>query len=181
MMIDTPLLPGIKRISLKCFEDERGFFMESYNARALKDKEGIDAVFVQDNQSRSRKNIVRGLHYQITHPQGKLVRALSGVIYDVAVDLRKHSPSFGKWMGVVLDSQKHEALWIPEGFAHGFMTLSEQADVFYKTTDFYDPTGERCLLWNDPVVGIIWPNQGQPVLSEKDLKGQSLNTLDLFP
>ena len=181
MVTDTPLLPGMKLISLRAFDDERGFFMESYNHRVFRETYGISETFVQDNHSKSKQNVLRGLHYQIQDPQGKLVRVLTGSVYDVAVDLRKSSPSFGQWAGITLHTADKQVLWIPPGFAHGFLVLSAEADFLYKTSGYYNPRGERCLLWNDPNVGIVWPLTGQPLMSPKDLKGTHLKEADLFP
>lgn len=164
----------------KLFGDARGFFMESYNARTTRDALGITQDFVQDNHSRSAKNILRGLHYQIHNPQGKLVRVVSGTVYDVAVDLRKTSPTFGQWTGVELSEDNHRQFWIPEGFAHGFVVLSESADFLYKTTSYYAPEHERCILWNDPTLAIDWPIQDQPILSAKDAKGLLFNQAETF-
>lgn len=180
MTADRPILPGIKLISLRTFEDERGFFMESYQEKTFKAQHGIDCHFVQDNFSHSKQDVLRGLHYQILQPQAKLVRVISGVVFDVCVDLRKSSPTFGQWMGITLDAKDHQALWIPEGFAHGFLTLSSEADFFYKTTNFYCPEGERCLLWNDPQVNIDWPLEKKPVVSLKDQSGATFKELDYF-
>ncbi len=163
------------------FGDNRGFFMESYNRRALAGLAGIEQEFVQDNHSRSARNALRGLHYQIRQPQGKLVRAIAGVIFDVAVDLRRSSPTFGKSVCVELSAANKRMLWIPPGFAHGFLALSEAAEVLYKTTDYYAPEHERCLLWNDADLGIEWPLEGAPLISEKDARGFSLNSAETFP
>lgn len=176
---DTPLLPDVKIIDLHPYTDERGFFMESYNERLFKEKYGIDERFVQDNHSSSNQDVLRGLHYQVLHPQGKLVRVIAGSAYDVAVDLRKGSPSFGKWMGVTLTADEKKVIWIPAGFAHGFLSLEPGTVLLYKATDFYSPQGERCLLWNDPALGIVWPLQGEPILSAKDRQGKLLKDADL--
>jgi dTDP-4-dehydrorhamnose 3,5-epimerase len=157
----------------RVFEDSRGSFFESYNERVLAEA-GILGPFVQDNQSFSHKNVVRGLHYQIKQPQGKLIRCLSGEIFDVAVDLRRHSPTFCKWVGETLSASNRHMLWIPPGFAHGFMVLSEGADVLYKATDFYAPQHERTILWNDPGLQIEWPRHTTAILSAKDLAGQTM-------
>ena len=161
------------------YEDARGFLFESYNRRGL-DKIGVAEEFVQDNHSHSVHNVLRGLHYQIQQPQGKLVRVLVGEIFDVAVDIRKHSPSFGRWVGVTLAATGSRMLWIPEGFAHGFLVLSEIADVLYKTTDYYRPDAERTIRWNDPDIGIDWPIGRDPVLSVKDHAGIRLRDADVF-
>ncbi len=151
--------------------DERGFFFESYNRRTFREATGIDVEFVQDNHSRSAKNVLRGLHYQIRQSQGKLVRVTAGEIWDVAVDLRASSPTFGRWVGFALDAESKCSAWIPAGFAHGFLVVSEAAEVQYKTTDYYAREHERTLLWNNPALGISWPLQGEPVLAEKDRRG----------
>lgn len=161
----------------KVFEDPRGFFLESYNKRVLA-AAGFTHEFVQDNHSGSKKGVLRGLHYQIRQPQGKLVRTVAGEIFDVAVDLRCNSRSFGKWLGRILSSENKEMLWIPPGFAHGFLVLSEWAEVLYKTTDYYAPQFERTILWNDPDLQIDWPITGQPVLAEKDLAGKQLRNAE---
>jgi dTDP-4-dehydrorhamnose 3,5-epimerase len=160
----------------RVFSDSRGFFLESYNKRTLADL-GIEAEFVQDNQSHSVKNVLRGLHYQVEQEQGKLIRVLQGEIFDVAVDLRPHSPTRGKWVGERLSSSTNRMIWIPKGFAHGFYTCSETADVLYKVTDFYAPHYERTLLWNDPDVHAEWPLIGEPILSEKDRTGHRLRDM----
>lgn len=165
----------------RVFGDRRGFFYESYNQKAFTDATGLDLTFVQDNHSRSKQNILRGLHYQIQQAQGKLVRAVVGEIFDVAVDIRKSSPTFGQWVGCVLSAENKKQLWVPSGFAHGFLVLSEVAEVLYKTTDYYAPQHERSILWNDPDLGIEWPLQGaEPVLSEKDQVGQLFKTAEVF-
>lgn len=161
------------------FEDPRGFFMESYNKRTMHDI-GIDDVFVQDNHSRSSQGVLRGLHYQIQHPQGKLVRVVRGAVWDVAVDLRKSSPSFGRWTGVELNEDNQLQFWVPPGFAHGFVVLSYTADFLYKATDFYAPQFERCIMWNDPTIGIDWPYKGELVLSPKDAIGCTLAQAEVF-
>lgn len=181
MTANTSLLPGMQLIDLRAFEDERGFFMESYNEKKFREAYGIADTFVQDNHSHSIKNVLRGLHYQVVQPQGKLVRVLSGSVLDVAVDLRRHSPTFGKWAGITLHASARQVLWIPKGFAHGFLVLSPTADFLYKASDYYHPEGERCLLWNDPTVGIQWPPDVTPLLSAKDLQGKLLQDADVFP
>ncbi len=160
-------IPDVLILEPVIYEDERGFFLESYNKRKLREV-GIATEFVQDNHSRSRKNVLRGLHYQIQQPQGKLVRVIAGEIFDVAVDIRKHSPSFGRWTGVTLAATHSRMLWIPEGFAHGFLVLSESAEVLYKTTDYYVPDAEMTIIWNDRDIGIDWPIECDPILSVKD-------------
>lgn len=174
-------IPDLLILEPKVFGDERGFFMESFNARTFHQLTGVEAEFVQDNHSRSEKNVLRGLHYQVQQPQGKLVRVVRGAVFDVAVDIRKSSPTFGKWLGVVLTEDKHSQLWIPPGFAHGFVVLSDIADFLYKTTDYYAPEHERCIRWNDPAIGIEWPMEGVPQLSAKDKKGLLLQQAEVFP
>jgi dTDP-4-dehydrorhamnose 3,5-epimerase len=164
-------IPDLLILEPKVFGDGRGFFMESYNKRVLKDATGIAQDFVQDNHSRSARNVLRGLHYQITQPQGKLLRVVQGAVFDVAVDIRKSSPTFGKWAGFELSAENKRVAWVPEGFAHGFLILSESADVLYKATAYYAPDSERTIAWNDPDLGIAWPLQGAPVLSDKDRRG----------
>lgn len=173
-------IPDVVVIEPKVFGDVRGFFMESFNRRLFSAMIGRDSDFVQDNHSLSRKNVLRGLHYQINRPQGKLVRVVRGEVFDVAVDIRKSSPSFGGWVGVHLSAQNHRQLWIPEGFAHGFVVLSDEAEFLYKTTDYYAPEHERCIIWNDVQIGIDWPLAGAPLLSDKDLAGLPLYEADLF-
>ncbi len=175
---DTPL-PGVRLIEPRVFGDARGHFFESWNARAFAGA-GIDADFVQDNQSRSVKGVLRGLHYQIEHAQGKLVRVLDGAVYDVAVDLRKSSPTFGRSFGLELSADNRRMLWIPPGFAHGFLVLTPVADFAYKTTDFWHPEHERTLQWNDPALGIEWPLDGEPVLAAKDREGLPLALADCY-
>ena len=179
-MIVTPTaLPEVLVLEPRVFGDDRGFFFESWNARSF-EKAGIAAHFVQDNHSRSRRSVVRGLHYQIEHAQGKLVRVASGEVYDVVVDLRRSSPHFGRSVGVVLSEQNRKMMWVPPGFAHGFLTLSESADFLYKTTDYWFPEHERTLLWNDPVLGIEWPLVGAPVLAPKDAAGTPFAKADCY-
>jgi dTDP-4-dehydrorhamnose 3,5-epimerase len=155
----------------KVFEDDRGFFFESFNQRVFEAAVGGPVTFVQDNHSKSKKNVLRGLHYQVEQPQGKLVRAVSGTIYDVAVDIREKSPTFGRWVGVELSADNKRQLWIPPGLAHGFLVVSETAEVLYKATDYYAPAHERTILWNDPTLAIAWPLEGQPQVSGKDAAG----------
>jgi len=164
----------------KVFGDERGFFLESYNKRALRDATGIGQDFVQDNHSRSARNVLRGLHYQITQPQGKLLRVVQGAVFDVAVDIRKSSPTFGKWVGFELSAENKRVAWVPEGFAHGFLVLSESADVLYKATAYFAPDSERTIAWNDPDLGIPWPLQGAPVLSDKDRQGVAFSAAEKY-
>jgi dTDP-4-dehydrorhamnose 3,5-epimerase len=172
-------IPGVLVIEPKVFGDARGFFMETWNARTF-DALGIRERFVQDNHSRSARNVLRGLHYQLRQPQGKLVRVSSGEIWDVAVDMRRSSPTFGRWTGMKLNANAPRMLWIPAGFAHGFVVLSDHAEVQYKTTDFYAPDDERTLLWSDPAMAIAWPHAGEPLLSEKDRRGVPLAQAEAF-
>ena len=173
-------LPDVKIIEPKVFGDARGFFYESFNAREFTRETGVDAEFVQDNHSRSAKGVLRGLHYQIQHPQGKLVRVVSGEVFDVVVDIRRSSPSFGKWVGVVLSADNKRQLWVPPGFAHGFCVTSESAEFLYKTTDYWFPEFERSLLWNDPALGIEWPLEGEPQVAAKDAAGRPLAEAEVF-
>jgi len=173
-------LPGVLIIEPRVIGDNRGFFFESFNARAFNEATGLQPGFVQDNHSRSSRNVLRGLHYQIRHAQGKLVRVASGEVFDVAVDLRKNSPTFGRWTGAVLSAENKRMMWVPEGFAHGFLVLSESADFLYKTTDHYAPEHERCVIWNDPDIGIQWPLSGEPVLAAKDIAGKRLREAEVF-
>lgn len=178
MNVIETALPEVLIIEPKVFGDSRGFFYESFNARNFHEATGLDVEFVQDNHSRSAKNVLRGLHYQIKQPQGKLVRVVRGVVFDVAVDVRKSSPNFGKWVGVELSEENHRQLWVPPGFAHGFLVLSDSADFLYKTTDYYAPEFERCLAWNDSLINISWPIQCEPLLSSKDRAGIQLLDLE---
>jgi dTDP-4-dehydrorhamnose 3,5-epimerase len=173
-------LPEVKLIEPRVFGDARGFFVESFNARDFAQHVQGGVEFVQDNHSRSAKNVLRGMHYQIEHPQGKLVRVTFGEVFDVAVDLRRSSATFGKWAGVVLSAQNQRQIWIPPGFAHGFLVLSEGADFLYKTTEYWYPEHERCLRWDDPQVGIAWPIDGEPTMADKDRAGKSLRSADLY-
>jgi dTDP-4-dehydrorhamnose 3,5-epimerase len=173
-------LPGILIIEPRVLEDDRGFFFESFNAEAFAHATGVQATFVQDNHSCSHKGVLRGLHYQLETPQGKLVRVISGAVLDVAVDLRRSSPHFGQWFTVRLCAEDHRQLWIPEGFAHGFVTLSESAEVLYKTTDYYDPRAERSLRWDDPDLAIDWQLESAPRLSAKDQCAKLLKDADVF-
>jgi len=173
-------LPDVLLIEPRVFGDDRGFFFESFNARVFASATGLNPLFVQDNHSRSAKNVLRGLHYQIRRPQGKLVRVVAGRVFDVAVDLRKHSPNFGKWTGTELSAENRRMLWIPEGFGHGFLVLSDSADFLYKTTDYYAPEHERCVIWNDPDIGIQWPLKGAPILATKDIAGRRLGDAEVF-
>lgn len=173
-------IPGLLVLEPKVFGDARGFFMESFNARTFTEVTGVKADFVQDNHSRSGRGVLRGLHYQVQQPQGKLVRVTQGRVFDVAVDLRRSSPAFGRWYGVELSGENHRQLWAPAGFAHGFYVLSDVADAIYKTTDYYAPQHERSLAWNDPTVGVQWPLDGEPLLSAKDLAGKPLDQCEVF-
>lgn len=174
-------LPGVLILEPKVFGDARGFFMESYNAKVFHDATGLSPNFVQDNHSRSGKGVLRGLHYQIEQAQGKLVRVTRGAVFDVAVDLRQSSPTFGQWVGIELSEENNRQFWIPPGFAHGFLVTSDSADFLYKTTDYYAPQFERSLAWNDPTVGVAWPLEGiTPLLSAKDLAGKALAECEKF-
>ncbi len=177
-LITTPI-PDLFIFEPKVFGDSRGFFLESFNQKTFQTLTGLDVSFVQDNHSRSAKNVLRGLHYQIQNPQGKLVRVVSGSVFDVAVDLRQSSPTFGKWHGVELSGENHRQFWVPAGFAHGFLVLSETADFLYKTTDYYAPQFERCVRWNDPEIGIDW-GITEPLLSAKDAEGLALRDAEVF-
>ena len=178
MMKVTPTaLPEVLMIEPKVFGDQRGFFFESFNQKAFNDATGLATTFVQDNHSRSAKGVLRGLHYQIQQPQGKLVRVVRGSVFDVAVDLRKASPNFGRWVGVELSEDNHRQLWVPPGFAHGFLVTTDSADFLYKTTEYYAPEFERCVAWNDPAIGVVWPLAGNaPQLSVKDQAGVPLTS-----
>jgi dTDP-4-dehydrorhamnose 3,5-epimerase len=181
MNFDQTSIPGVILIRPNVMQDDRGFFMEIYNARVFAEA-GIKFAFVQDNHSRSRQGTLRGLHYQVQHAQAKLVRSVRGEIFDVAVDLRRSSPTYGRWVGCVLSSENKQMMWIPEGFAHGFYALSEYVELAYKVTDYYAPESERTLVWNDPTVGIVWPLVGgrPPLLSPKDAAGQFLTEADTY-
>lgn len=174
------IIPDVVLFEPRVFGDERGFFFESFNQRRFEEVIGRSVNFVQDNHSRSSKNVLRGLHYQIKQPQGKLVRVVEGAVFDVAVDLRKSSPTFGQWVGEVLSAENKKQLWVPEGFAHGFVVISESAEFLYKTTDFYAPEHERCIVWNDPQVGIDWPIPGAPSVSAKDDRGLGFLDAEYF-
>ena len=181
-MIVTPTaLPEVLVLEPKLFGDDRGFFFESYNRRAFHDATGLDVDFVQDNHSRSAKNVLRGLHYQLEQSQGKLVRATLGSVFDVAVDIRKQSPNFGRWVGMELSAENKKMMWVPPGFAHGFLVLSDFAEFLYKTTDYYAPQHERSILWNDPTIGVQWPLIGAPLLSAKDQTASPLQSAQVFP
>ena len=180
MRVTQTAIADVLVIEPRVFADERGFFFESYNERAFAQATGIAAKFVQDNHSRSVRNTLRGLHYQIQQPQGKLVRAVAGEVFDVVVDLRRKSPTFGKWAGHRLSAEKKNMLWIPAGLAHGFVVLSEYADFLYKTTDYWAPQHERTLLWDDPGLAIAWPLAGEPILAAKDRSGKRLCDAEVF-
>jgi dTDP-4-dehydrorhamnose 3,5-epimerase len=174
-------IPDVLIIEPKVFGDARGFFYESFNAKAFQEATGLDVQFVQDNHSKSARGVLRGLHYQIQQPQGKLVRCVQGEVFDVAVDIRKGSPTFGKWAGELLSGENKRQLWIPPGFAHGFVVLSEAAEFLYKTTDYYAPQFERCIAWNDPDLAIDWQFKGEPGLSAKDVAGSPFAQAEMFP
>lgn len=181
MKVTPTTIPDVLILEPKVFGDARGFFFESFNQKAFDEAVGRHVEFVQDNHSRSAKGVLRGLHYQIQQPQGKLVRCARGAVFDVAVDIRRSSPTFGKWVGVELSEDNHRQLWVPVGFAHAFLVLSETAEFLYKTTDYYAPAYERCIRWNDPTLGIAWPDPGTSLnLSAKDLVGADLETAESF-
>jgi dTDP-4-dehydrorhamnose 3,5-epimerase len=182
LKVEALSIPEVLLIAPKVFGDVRGFFMESWNRRAFA-AAGLDLDFVQDNHSRSQQGVLRGLHYQIHQPQGKLVRVVSGAVFDVAVDLRRSSPHFGRWAGATLSAENQQMLWVPPGFAHGFYVLSESADFLYKTTEFYAPEAERCVIWNDPDIAIDWPlvDGKPPLLATKDAAGLPLSASETFP
>ncbi|MDR2154614.1 MAG: dTDP-4-dehydrorhamnose 3,5-epimerase [Burkholderiaceae bacterium] len=183
MEITQTVIPDVLILQPQVHGDTRGFFMESYNRRVFAEATGLDVDFVQDNHSRSRKGVLRGLHYQLRQPQGKLVRVASGVVFDVAVDIRRDSPAFGRWVGVLLSADNQRQFWLPPGLAHGFVVLSDSADFLYKTTDYYAPRFERCIAWNDPAIGIDWPLAAHgidaPLLSDKDRAGVPLADAEL--
>jgi dTDP-4-dehydrorhamnose 3,5-epimerase len=179
-VIETDL-PEVLILEPQVFGDERGFFYESFNARAFKEATGLDRQFVQDNHSRSQKGVLRGLHYQLENIQGKLVRVTVGEVLDVAVDVRRDSANFGQWVAVRLSAENRRQLWVPEGFAHGFVVLSDVAEFLYKTTDYYNPSAERCIRWDDPTLAIDWQLDEAPQLSAKDKLGKTLQEIDLFP
>ena len=181
MIVTATALPEVLVIEPKVFGDTRGFFYESYNRRTFHEATGLKVDFVQDNHSRSAKNVLRGLHYQLEQAQGKLVRATLGSVFDVAVDIRKQSPNFGRWVGVELSAENKKMMWIPPGFAHGFLVLSDFAEFVYKTTDYYAPEHERAILWNDPTIGVQWPLRGAPLLSGKDQVAYPLASAAVFP
>jgi len=179
MKVTPTRLPEVLLLEPKLFGDARGFFFESWNERAFEDA-GIHARFVQDNHSRSSRNVLRGLHYQISQPQGKLLRVVQGAVFDVALDIRKSSPTFGKWVGFELSAENKRVAWVPEGFAHGFLVLSESADYLYKATAYFAPESERTIAWNDPDLGIAWPLQGAPILSDKDRRGAAFASAETY-
>jgi len=173
-------IPEVLLIEPTIFGDERGFFYESFNQKAWQSATGLSTVFVQDNHSRSVKNVLRGLHYQIRHPQGKLVRVIAGEVFDVAVDIRKSSPTFGRWVGVTLTAENKRQIWVPEGFAHGFLVVSETAEFLYKTTDYWYPEYERSIVWNDPDLAIDWPLTGEPLLARKDAEACRFSSAEVI-
>ncbi len=181
MNIVATAIPEVLILEPQVLGDARGFFLESFNARKFRQATGLDVSFVQDNHSRSGLGVLRGLHYQVGRAQGKLVRVVAGAMFDVAVDIRRASKSFGLWVGVELSGENHRQIWIPPGFAHGFLVLTERADVLYKTTDYYAPGHERVILWNDPDLHIAWPLTGDPLLSPKDRAGLPLVQAEVFP
>ncbi len=180
MQVTATAIPEVLLIEPKVFGDERGFFFESFSQRVWQEKTGIQRTFVQDNHSRSCRGVLRGLHYQIRQPQGKLVRVVLGEVFDVAVDLRRSSPTFGHWVGELLSAENKKQLWVPEGFGHGFLVLSEYADFLYRTTEYYAPEHERCIIWNDPDIGIDWPLAMAPVLSGKDVQGLPFKQAEVY-
>lgn len=180
MKVTACAIPGVILLEPKVLGDDRGFFFESFNQARFEAAIGRSVTFVQDNHSRSVKNVLRGLHYQIQQPQGKLVRIVAGTVFDVAVDIRRSSPTFGRWIGEILSAENKRQLWVPEGFAHGFVVLSDTAEFLYKTTAYYAPEHERCIAWNDPTIGIEWPVDGAPVLSAKDQQGKSFVEAEHF-
>ncbi|QRM20164.1 dTDP-4-dehydrorhamnose 3,5-epimerase [Dechloromonas sp. TW-R-39-2] len=171
MKVTPTAIPEVLVIEPKVFGDDRGFFFESFNQAAFKEATGLDVIFVQDNHSKSAKNVLRGLHYQVVQPQGKLVRVVQGEVFDVAVDIRKGSKTYGQWVGEILSAENKKQFWVPPGFAHGFLTLSDTAEFLYKTTDYYAPEHERCIRWDDVLIGIKWPISEKPMLSAKDDAG----------
>jgi len=181
MKVTPTEFPGVLILEPRVFGDERGFFFESYNRRAFREATGLDPDFVQDNHSKSARNVLRGLHYQVRNVQGKLVRVTAGEVWDVVVDLRRSSPTFGRSLGIALSAANRRMLWVPEGFAHGFLVTSESAEFLYKTTDYYAPEHERSLLWNDPALAIAWPLAGEPLLKPGDANGTPLARAETFP
>lgn len=180
MQITRLSIPDVLRIEPKVFGDERGFFYESFHQDRFDDAVGRRVQFVQDNHSKSARNVLRGLHYQIEQPQGKLVRVVVGSVFDVAVDLRRSSPTFGQWVGEILSAENKVQMWVPEGFAHGFIALSDSTEFVYKTTNYYAPQFERCIIWSDPAINIAWPTDGMPELSNKDANGRSFDSAEKF-
>lgn len=181
MKVTASVIPDVLIIEPKVFGDDRGFFFESFNQRSFREASGLDVTFVQDNHSKSARNVLRGLHYQINQPQGKLVRVIAGEVFDVAVDIRSNSMTFGRWVGEILSGDNKRQLWIPSGFAHGFLVLSESAEFLYKTTDYWEPKHERCIVWNDPTLAIKWPVlQVEPLLSAKDAEGKFFLEAEIF-
>ena len=180
MKVLSTSISGLLVIEPKVFGDDRGFFFESFNEKVWRQLTGLDGRFVQDNHSKSGENVLRGLHYQMVKPQGKLVRVVSGEVYDVAVDIRRSSPTFGKWEGCYLSAANKRQFWVPAGFAHGFLVVSDHAEFLYKTTDYYAPEFERCIAWNDPDLAIDWPLVGEPILSPKDTAGKLFRDADYF-
>lgn len=180
MNVISTAIPDVKIIEPKVFGDARGFFYESFNARVFAEATGVNVQFVQDNHSKSARHVLRGLHYQLQQAQGKLVRVVQGEVWDVAVDIRRSSPTFGKWVGEILSAENNRQLWVPAGFAHGFVVLSETAEFLYKTTDYYAPAYERCIAWNDPDLAIAWPMDAAPSLSAKDAQGVAFKDADYF-
>ena len=174
-------IPDVLIIEPQVYGDDRGFFLESFNQKDFREKTGVNTTFVQDNHSMSLKNVLRGLHYQIPNPQGKLVRVVSGSVFDVAVDARKSSPTFGQWVSCVLSAENKRIFWVPEGFAHGFLVLSDRAEFLYKTTNYYYPQYEKTIAWNDADLGIDWPLETPPILSPKDQAGQPFKSVEVFP
>ena len=181
MNVVQTAIPGVLMFEPRVFGDARGFFLEGYNARGFRQATGLSVDFVQDNHSRSRRGVLRGLHYQLQQAQGKLVSVVCGAVFDVAVDIRRSSQSFGQWVGVELSEDNHRQVWLPPGIAHGFLVLSERVDVLYKTTDYYAPEHERVILWNDPDIEIEWPLADEPLLSPKDQAGLPLKQAECFP
>lgn len=174
-------IPDVLIIEPQVYGDDRGFFLESFNQKDFREKAVVNTTFVQDNHSMSLKNVLRGLHYQIPNPQGKLVRVVSGSVFDVAVDARKSSPTFGQWVGCILSAENKRIFWVPEGFAHGFLVLSDRAEFLYKTTNYYYPQYEKTIAWNDADLGIDWPLETPPILSPKDQAGQPFKSVEVFP
>ena len=174
-------IPDVLIIEPQVYGDDRGFFLESFNQKDFREKTGVNTTFVQDNHSMSLKNVLRGLHYQIPNPQGKLVRVVNGSVFDVAVDARKSSPTFGQWVGCILSAENKRIFWVPEGFAHGFLVLSDRAEFLYKTTNYYYPQYEKTIAWNDADLGIDWPLETPPILSPKDQAGQPFKSVEVFP